>query len=69
MIDDDKSAGHSRPAWRHRYCPLESGETVEVSTCDGCPYKPEPPFHVCAAPKQAKPRRRGFWDREPSPLD
>ncbi len=62
------AAGTERPL-RYRYCPLESGETVEVTACATCSFLPEPPFRICAAPRVGRPRRRGFWDREPSPLD
>ncbi len=48
-----------------RYCPLEPGETVAADDCVGCPFLPEPPFRICAPPRWARARRRGFWDREP----
>jgi hypothetical protein len=52
---------------RYRYCLLEAGEPIEMSACATCPHNPPAPFRICFAPKPAKPRRRGFWDREEPP--
>ncbi|MHB1134425.1 MAG: hypothetical protein ACYC4L_18800 [Chloroflexota bacterium] len=52
---------------RLRYCPLEAGEVVDEAECQACPFRPAPPYRICAPPRNAKPRRRGFWDREPDP--
>ena len=67
--EDHLPPTETAPAPRYRYCPLESGETVEVSACATCPHHPEPPYRICVAQRPLRPRRRGFWDREASPLD
>ena len=52
---------------RYRYCPLESGEPIDESACATCPHSPPAPFRICFTARPARPRRRGFWDREEAP--
>ncbi len=48
-----------------KYCPLDGGELVSFQyECAACRYRPEPPFRLCAPPRHARPRRRGFWDND-----
>ena len=67
--EDHPTQTETAPAPRYRYCPLQSGETVEVRACGTCPLHPEPPYRICVAQRPCRPRQRGFWDGEASPLD